>query len=148
MRSRLSSSGLQSFAHAIAALTDLIAGRAIWRKFEILIEILHHDGKPLLLDVSVGENEIDVGIIGLRVFGLQGAGFGFGTAFESHQGFGLRSEVTMRKVGIQWPSGRTEELKNVAADAIYTIVEGKGIQNAIKLAPAVDATTFKHPHGR
>ena len=139
---------LQSFAHATAALTDLVAARTIWRKFEILIEILHHDGKPLLLDVSVGENEIDIGIVGLRVFGLQGADFGFGTVLESHLGFGLGSEVTMRKVGIQWPSGQTEELKNVAADAIYTIVEGKGIQNAIKLVPAVDATTFKHPDGR
>jgi hypothetical protein len=44
----------------------------------------------------------------------------------------------MKKVEIQWPSGRTEELKNVAADAIYTIVEGKGIQNTIKLLPPVE----------
>jgi hypothetical protein len=52
--------------------------------------------------------------------------------------FGLGAEATMKKVEIQWPSGRTEELKNVAADAIYTIVEGKGIQNTIKLLPPVE----------
>jgi enediyne biosynthesis protein E4 len=36
-------------------------------------------------------------------------------------------------VHIRWPSGETEELKNVAADAIYTIVEGQGIKDAVKL---------------
>jgi hypothetical protein len=49
--------------------------------------------------------------------------------------FGLGSEATMKKVQIQWPSGLKEELKNVPADAIYTIVEGQGIQNTIKLPP-------------
>ncbi|MGD0303930.1 MAG: CRTAC1 family protein [Candidatus Acidiferrales bacterium] len=49
--------------------------------------------------------------------------------------FGLDSEATMKKVQIQWPSGLKEELKNVPADAIYTIVEGQGIQNTIKLPP-------------
>jgi hypothetical protein len=41
----------------------------------------------------------------------------------------------MKKVQIQWPSGLKEELKNISADAIYTIVEGQGIQNTIKLPP-------------
>jgi hypothetical protein len=49
--------------------------------------------------------------------------------------FGLGSEATMKKVQIQWPSGLKEELKNISADAIYTIVEGQGIQNTIKLPP-------------
>ena len=47
--------------------------------------------------------------------------------------FGLGSEATMKRVEIQWPSGLKEELKDVAGDAIYTIVEGKGISNTIKL---------------
>jgi hypothetical protein len=49
--------------------------------------------------------------------------------------FGLGPEATMKKVQIQWPSGLKEELKNISADAIYTIVEGQGIQNTIKLPP-------------
>ena len=41
--------------------------------------------------------------------------------------FGLGSETRMSKVEIAWPSGKHEELKDVSADAIYTISEGAGI---------------------
>ena len=47
--------------------------------------------------------------------------------------FGLGSDSIMKKVDIQWPSGLRQELKNVSADAIYTIVEGKGITGTVKL---------------
>jgi hypothetical protein len=54
--------------------------------------------------------------------------------------FGLGSDAMMKKIQIQWPSGLKEEIKNVPADAIYTIVEGQGIQNTIKLpAPGAAA---------
>jgi len=33
----------------------------------------------------------------------------------------------MESVEIRWPNGKVETLENVAADAIYTIVEGSGI---------------------
>ncbi|MBZ5656257.1 MAG: CRTAC1 family protein [Acidobacteriia bacterium] len=62
--------------------------------------------------------------------------------------FGLGSEFTMKKVQIEWPSGRTEELKNVAGDAIYTIVEGKGIQNTVKLMPPVEDARAKKGDAR
>ena len=65
-------------------------------------------------------------------------GGGYLSSNDQRLHFGLGAEATMKKVEIQWPSGRTEELKNVAADAIYTIVEGKGIQNTIKLLPPVE----------
>ncbi|HVO64805.1 MAG TPA: CRTAC1 family protein [Terriglobales bacterium] len=42
--------------------------------------------------------------------------------------FGLGDSDTMSEVTVQWPSGQTEVLKNLAADFIYTIVEGRGIQ--------------------
>lgn len=41
--------------------------------------------------------------------------------------FGLGQDAVMKKVEIQWPSGQKDVLENVAGDAIYTIVEGKGI---------------------
>ncbi len=41
--------------------------------------------------------------------------------------FGLGTDVMMKRVEIQWPSGRKEELKNIPADAMYTIIEGRGI---------------------
>jgi enediyne biosynthesis protein E4 len=47
--------------------------------------------------------------------------------------FGLASDTVMDKVEIRWPNGNTEVLHNVAADAIYTIVEGQGIKSTIKL---------------
>jgi hypothetical protein len=49
--------------------------------------------------------------------------------------FGLGSEPRMSKVEITWPNGKREELKDVAADAIYTVVEGKGITQTVPLPP-------------
>jgi hypothetical protein len=62
-------------------------------------------------------------------------GGGYLSSNDQRLHFGLGSEATMKKVEIRWPSGFTEELKNVPGDAIYTIVEGKGISNTIKLPP-------------
>lgn len=47
--------------------------------------------------------------------------------------FGLGTEPTMKEVKIEWPSGATEELANIPADNIYTIVEDKGITQTTKL---------------
>jgi len=47
--------------------------------------------------------------------------------------FGLGSEQLIKRVTILWPSGLKEELKDVPADAIYTVVEGQGIKGSIKL---------------
>jgi hypothetical protein len=52
--------------------------------------------------------------------------------------FGLAGDSLMTKVEIRWPSGGVETLLNIPADAIYTIVEGQGIKNSIKL-PALAA---------
>jgi hypothetical protein len=41
---------------------------------------------------------------------------------------GLGGETAMDEVEIKWPSGRTEILRNIPADFIYTVVEGEGIQ--------------------
>jgi enediyne biosynthesis protein E4 len=50
--------------------------------------------------------------------------------------FGLGKAGKMESVEIRWPSGKVETLANIAADAIYTIVEGSGIENA-KALPAL-----------
>ncbi len=44
--------------------------------------------------------------------------------------FGLGSVNKMDSVEVRWPSGKIDALKDVAADKIYTIVEGKGIQSS------------------
>lgn len=50
--------------------------------------------------------------------------------------FGLGTAAVMSEVQIRWPNGTVERLKGVAADAIYTIIEGQGIKGTIKLPPA------------
>jgi hypothetical protein len=47
--------------------------------------------------------------------------------------FGLGSERLMKSVQILWPSGAKEEIKDLAADALYTLVEGQGVKEAVKL---------------
>ena len=49
--------------------------------------------------------------------------------------FGLGTAKKMESVEIRWPNGKVETLDNVAADAIYTIVEGSGIRNTAPLPP-------------
>src|SRR5271169_733137 len=49
--------------------------------------------------------------------------------------FGLGAIETMSEVGIRWPNGETEVLRDVPADFIYTIVEGKGIQQKAAFPP-------------
>jgi hypothetical protein len=41
----------------------------------------------------------------------------------------------MDEVEILWPSGRREQLLDLPADFIYTIVEGRGIQQKSALPP-------------
>jgi hypothetical protein len=48
--------------------------------------------------------------------------------------FGLGASDKMNEVSIRWPNGEGEVLRNVPADFIYTIVEGTGIQQKVRLA--------------
>jgi enediyne biosynthesis protein E4 len=49
--------------------------------------------------------------------------------------FGLGTASKMESVEIRWPNGTTETLQNIAADNIYTIVEGSGIRDTKPLPP-------------
>jgi|HubBroStandDraft_5_1064220.scaffolds.fasta_scaffold01665_2 hypothetical protein len=49
--------------------------------------------------------------------------------------FGLGPDSTIKKIEIQWPSGAKEELKNIHADALYTLTESQGITSTLKLPP-------------
>jgi hypothetical protein len=55
--------------------------------------------------------------------------------------FGLGDAKGMDTVNIRWPNGNTETLRNVAADAIYTITEGQGITSTQQLPPPTTAET-------
>ena len=43
--------------------------------------------------------------------------------------FGVGSRDRVARVVISWPSGRTEEFKNVATGRAYDCVEGKGLRD-------------------
>jgi hypothetical protein len=49
--------------------------------------------------------------------------------------FGLGESKIVESVNIRWPNGNTETLQNIAADAIYTITEGRGITSTQQLSP-------------
>ena len=51
--------------------------------------------------------------------------------------FGLGQQSRMAKVEVRWPSGSTEVLNDLPADFIYTIVEGRGIQNRTPLPTSI-----------
>src|SRR5882762_4514479 len=55
--------------------------------------------------------------------------------------FGLGTAKKMESVEIRWPNGTVETLQNVAADCIYTIVEGAGIRDTKTLPPPVGGAT-------
>jgi hypothetical protein len=42
--------------------------------------------------------------------------------------FGLGTNTKADRIVIEWPSGKIEELKDVAGGRSYTVTEGKGLQ--------------------
>lgn len=49
--------------------------------------------------------------------------------------FGLAKAAKIDKVEIRWPSGRVEEFHDLAADRFYSVLEGAGIVDHVKLVP-------------
>jgi hypothetical protein len=47
--------------------------------------------------------------------------------------FGLGGAGKMDEVAIRWPSGKVESLRDLAADFIYTVVEGEGVKDKVAL---------------
>jgi enediyne biosynthesis protein E4 len=49
--------------------------------------------------------------------------------------FGLGSAASVDTVEIRWPSGAIDTLKNLPADRLYSVLEGKGIVPAEQIRP-------------
>jgi hypothetical protein len=45
--------------------------------------------------------------------------------------FGLGAADKVDVLDVRWPNGKVESMKDVAADKIYTIIEGQGIKGAV-----------------
>jgi hypothetical protein len=48
--------------------------------------------------------------------------------------FGLGNNAKITKLEVQWPSGLQQEFRDVPADAIYEIEEGKAIRRTMVLS--------------
>jgi hypothetical protein len=70
-------------------------------------------------------------------------GGGYLSSNDQRLHFGLGAEATIDRIEIRWPSGAKEDLRDVAADCLYTIVEGKGIADTVKLPPLDSAKSGK-----
>jgi hypothetical protein len=55
--------------------------------------------------------------------------------------FGLGSAAKIDSVEVRWPSGKTESFKDLAADKIYTIIEGQGVKETVAL-PEPESLAF------
>ena len=73
---------------------------------------------------------------GMRQIGEVRGGNSYLSQNDLRLHFGLGKAAKIESVEIRWPSGKVETLTDVAADAIYTAVEGSGIHDA-KPLPAV-----------
>jgi hypothetical protein len=62
--------------------------------------------------------------------------------------FGLEKNEKIDEVTVRWPNGEGETLRDVPADFIYTIVEGKGIEGKVPLPPANAPTPPAHEQER
>jgi hypothetical protein len=72
---------------------------------------------------------------GVKQFSEVRGGASYLTQNDLRLHFGLGAAAKMESVEIRWPTGATETLRNIPADAIYTIVERFGVRDTKPLPP-------------
>jgi len=80
---------------------------------------------------------------GVTQFSEVKGGSGYISQNDLRQHFGLGANATMEEVRVRWPNGESEVFQDIAADFIYTIVEGQGIKDKTALpspSPAAQKT--------
>ena len=70
---------------------------------------------------------------GVTQFSEVKGGSGYISQNDLRQHFGVGANTHMEEVRVRWPSGESEVFHDVAADFIYTIVEGQGIKDKTAL---------------
>ena len=61
------------------------------------------------------------------------AGGSYLSSHDPRLHFGLGQESKIDEVSVRWPGGKVENLRDVPADFIYTVVEGEGIKDKTAL---------------
>jgi hypothetical protein len=102
-----------------------------------LLENRNSDGfhRVLFKLVGVKSNRAAIRAGGVKQLGEVRGGGSYLSQNDLRLHFGLGRALKIETVEIRWPSGRIETLENVAADSIYTLVEGEGIREAKTLPP-------------
>jgi hypothetical protein len=100
-----------------ALLINEGGNRGNWVQFRLRGRESNRDGIGARIDVTV-----DGRVLRDEVR----SAYSYCSANDLRAHFGLGSATRARKVEIMWPSGRVNTLANVAANRIYTIVEGGG----------------------
>jgi hypothetical protein len=78
----------------------------------------------------------------LRSWRMVKTGSSYLSQSELPLSFGLGRRIAIDRVVIEWPSGTTEEIKNLPAGHVFEILEGKGVVKRTKLgAPPVTRDT-------
>lgn len=103
-----------------------------------LLRNLNNDGNHRVLFKLIGtkSNRAAIGARvtihagGVRQIGEVRGGGSYLSQNDLRVHFGLGKAAKIESLEIRWPSGKIEALESVAADSIYTIVEGGGIRDA------------------
>ncbi len=74
---------------------------------------------------------VTVQAAGMTQFNEVRGGGGYLSQNDLRLHFGLGTATRMDLVRVRWPSGKIEELKDLPADKIYTLVEGQGAKSAV-----------------
>jgi enediyne biosynthesis protein E4 len=83
---------------------------------------------------------------GVKQFGEVRGGGSYLSQNDLRLHFGLGAASKMESVEIRWPNGNVELLQDVVGDYIYTVVEGKGIEDKKPLPPPSAAPGNGAPH--
>lgn len=79
---------------------------------------------------------------GITQFSEVKGGSGYISQNDLRQHFGFGKTAIIDEVTVRWPNGKTETIRDVPGDFIYTIVEGQGIKDKVAL-PSLDAGRAK-----
>lgn len=85
---------------------------------------------------------VTVRAAGMTQFDEVRGGNGYLSQNDQRLHFGLGAAARMDAVEVRWPSGAVEKFSSLPADAVYTIVEGKGVSASVPLPlPAASSTS-------
>lgn len=102
----------------VALLRNDGGSRGNWLELRLQGRSSNRDGIGAWIEVTAG---------GRTIRDEVRSAYSYCSANDLRAHFGLGSAPAAERIEIRWPSGKTEQLSAVAANRIYTVVEGQGI---------------------